>query len=72
MATARTKRLLKALEEASEYRETDLADDADDLPGSERRVAARALRWAKRLGEAVSGDEWHDSVQDAIKALECK
>lgn len=50
MATARTKRLIRCLEEASYYtREARELGSLGDLSASERRVAASALRWALRM-----------------------
>jgi hypothetical protein len=74
MATARTKRLLLKLEEATDIPWDDVSSWTG-LTNHELAVAARALRWAKDLymgKRGVDGLAAHGEVRDAIRALEGK
>jgi len=77
--TPRTRRLIRALEKAA------LTNSIGVIPppmlGSQRRVAARALRWALRLYAYGTSGRWNrsgaqclgdadDALRDAINALE--
>jgi hypothetical protein len=73
MPTARTKRLITSLTAVGMQARYEL--EPATLEDGERRVAARALRWAKDLyvgKRGVDGLAAHEAVRDAIRTLEGK